>query len=208
MTVIAVLQLIFGGMGLVCGICGLGAEAAGGQQMFAGFDKSKGNEQQRFQQEFEKRVEESISAYKTIQLAEKGLGVALSIMMLASGVGLLQMQAWGRQLAIGYASISIALKIFGLIFAVVFVIPVVNETMELMVSRADMEMRDQEMLKTVASFVMVFMVGAIFITMIYPIIVLCFMLSSTVKRAFTLQESGPLSDTYQENWNQDSPRQW
>ena len=60
--------------------------------------------------------EDDIPGFKIIRAMALVVSVLLSLMMLGSGIGLLNMQTWARTLTIIYASISILNHLFCLIF--------------------------------------------------------------------------------------------
>lgn len=112
-TVIAILHFVFGGLGIVFGICGgIGLALGGGRQTY--FFHSGGTapnqvKVEKTQEDLQKALE-SGPAHEAIQVGELVLDLALSIAMIISGVGLLQLRSWGRLLSMVYAVSSIASK--------------------------------------------------------------------------------------------------
>ena len=96
-TVLAIFQLIFGSLGLLCGLGGLATQGAG-------FNPGGGGkEQEAFQKELEDALAREIPNQKPIHIAETGSGLVLSALMLASGIGMLNLRPWGRLLGLVYA---------------------------------------------------------------------------------------------------------
>ena len=181
--VIGILQLIFGGLGLLLGLIGLLALVAGFKPG-GGFGAAPANNPQaKMQQELQEGLEQAqanVPGGKAVQYGDLGANLLLSLMMIASGIGLLQLQPWGRSLAIGYAVLSLLTKVFGLIFALAFTIPAITEFMD------SFAVKYPEM-KAVATVSRIAFYGGVFgalVVAIYPIIVLFIMLSRSTRVAF------------------------
>jgi hypothetical protein len=121
-VVIAVLQLVFG-------VPALGTYALS----FAGLDKavaSLGQVNQEGQQrltllDVEKRLEERVPSYGPVQQAVNGAEIAVTLLMIASGIGLLMFRPWGRLAAIVYAVLSILVTMASLAWYLAAVAPAV-----------------------------------------------------------------------------------
>src|SRR5262245_3197957 len=105
--VIAILQLVFGGIGLLCSVLSGAMHVAGAGRFQANAGPQRGGSQ-RLQAEMEELRKQREPAW---QPAYNGfnMGVSLvdSCLMVIGAVGLLQMRPWGRWLTIVYAVISI-----------------------------------------------------------------------------------------------------
>ena len=183
-TVIAVLHFVFGGLGLVGDLCAGGMLLAGGGNMFAGFGGGQTPQQQQFQDEMQKATE-SGPAYKVVQYGQIVLDLVVSLTMIISGIGLLQLRPWGRHLSIVYALLSIALKLFGVVYTLAFTLPAINEFLR---SHQPSGPEEQMFL----SFMRIFslfppILGLVF--MIYPIAVLVIMFRPSIAAAFRGEES-------------------
>jgi hypothetical protein len=176
-TVIAVLQLIFGGLGLCGTLVG-----AGGQAMRFQASSSTGTAQGTVtQQDFETELERRAPGYKAVQVTELIVGFVTSGLMIASGIGLLNMRPWGRTTAIVYAALSIAVRIPSVIYSAAFVLPAMNAVLDTLPGA------NQGPGAAVAQgikFGLIFGLVIGFLTIIYPIIVLCVMLNGKVSAAF------------------------
>jgi hypothetical protein len=176
-TVIAILQLIFGGLGLCGSIVG-----AGGQAMKFQASSSTGTATGTVtEQDFEAELEKRAPGYKVVQVTELVLGFVTSGLMIASGIGLLNMRPWGRTTAIVYAALSIAIRIPSVIYSAAFVLPAMNATFDALPGA------NQGPGAAVAQGIKIGLIVGLaigFLTIIYPIIVLCVMLNGKVSAAF------------------------
>jgi hypothetical protein len=170
-TVIAVLQLIFGGLGLLCtlgGIAGSSFQASG---------STGTNNKTITQEDINRELEKRFSAYKAVQVVLIGSGLVLSGLMIASGIGLLQMRSWGRTTAIVWAGLNIAVRIPNVIYSIAVVIPATNAAFETLPGLG-------QAMAGMTRFLLYFGLVVEFLTVVYPIIVLCVMLNGKVSAAF------------------------
>src|SRR5947209_9931292 len=123
-TVIAILHFVFGGFGLLCGIYGAAMQLGGGNAMFAGAGGAQAGQPSPLQQEMQKQINEAKPG--PVNYARMGGSLLTSVLMIVSGVGLLQMQPWSRTLSILYAILSMALTVFSTIFTFAVEIPALN----------------------------------------------------------------------------------
>ncbi len=66
-------------------------------------------------------------------------GIALNILMLASGIGLLKLSEWGRQLALGVAWLKIARWVVIVIFTMLVIVPITTEMTQKMFRTIDQQ---------------------------------------------------------------------
>jgi hypothetical protein len=111
--VIAILNIIFGSLGLLGGLCGLGQEAMGSSLR-------PGNPAAADPQ---KLLEKEMPGYKIYMLASHCVGLIAGSVLLASGIGLLQMHVWARNLAMGYAVYLLIAAVVNVAIAFVWVMP-------------------------------------------------------------------------------------
>jgi hypothetical protein len=175
--VIAVLHFVFGGLGLLCDLC-TGVQLAGGQAFTPG--GTEGAQQQKFTKDFEAYVAEKVPYNQAVTITTLGFDVMLGILMIAAGVGLLQMQPWGRQLSIIYAVLSILVKVANIVYLWLVSIPVIVEFTKPLVNKGKEEAVIAQIIQTTAYVSGILPV----IFMIYPLIVLIVMLRSSVAAAF------------------------
>jgi hypothetical protein len=103
-VVVAVLQLVFGCLALgndALSLAGLDKAVASAGQVNASGQQPLGL------LDVENRLEERVPSYVPGKQVVAGSGIALALLMIGSGVGLLLLRPWGRPLALGYAILSI-----------------------------------------------------------------------------------------------------
>jgi hypothetical protein len=180
-TVIAVQQLVFGGVGILFGICTGISMAVGGQNWFyqsGGADPNQA-EMMKLQKDLQNAIE-SGPAYQAVQVGELTANLALSIAMILSGIGLLRVRPWGRLLSIIYAGVSIALKILGMVYSLAFIIPAFTNFLDTHEGHSPPEQMVLNFMRIVVYFPPIFYL----VFMIYPIIVLIIMFRPAVSEAF------------------------
>jgi hypothetical protein len=180
-VVIAVMQIVFGAIGA----CGSLTTLSGLQQSLQSLNQqpqaNAPGQPKISAQDVQKKFEEKIPNFDLIQKAEAGVGLAVCLVMIASGIGLLKLQPWGRMLAILYAFLSIAMRIYGLVFAFMFVMPAFSDLTNDISAQFG---KDAAMFAQIMqwSFMTVLILGSL--TVIYPVIVLIIMLRPAVRAAF------------------------
>src|SRR5437870_11242289 len=131
-TVIAILQLVFGGLMVVLYICGGLMQLAGGQAMFSSFSNTgnaKANNQMQIQKEFQEgveRIQAQMPGGKMVEHAKLCVDILLTLMMIIGGIGLLKMLRWSHTLTILYAVLSILMKIAANVYALLYVLPAMS----------------------------------------------------------------------------------
>jgi hypothetical protein len=194
-TVIAILQFVFGGFGIIGGICGGVMMAAGGQNMnfFSGGGAPGQNQahMEQLQKEMEAAMTET-PAYQVVQITELTVELGLSLAMIASGIGLLQLRPWGRQLAIIYVVVSIGSKILNSAYVLIFTIPAFNSFLQTHSPNGP----EEQMIFTMMRMIVYFPILYYLVCMIYPIIVFIIMFRPAVVAAFRSDER-LLEDQYQ-----------
>jgi len=175
---IGILQLVFGILGLVCGLIALAGGAAalnkggggGGGAAPGGLTEA----------ELQRMIEDEIPHQKLVEHIEMGVGFLLSLLMIVSGAGLVNRQPWGRTVAIVYAVLSICYHVVDLLYAILFVVPGMNAVADKVAARAGAQ----------GGIVGGAMKGGMFVGLlisaaitIYPIVVLVVMQRAGVKAA-------------------------
>ena len=136
-------------------------------------------QQKQLQDEMQKAME-SGPAFKVFQFGQIFLDLLISCTMIISGIGLLRLRPWGRHLSVVYAISSIALRIFGIVYALAFTMPAFNEFLRVHQASSPEEQMVLRFMKIFSVFPPIF--GLLF--MIYPIIVLVIMFRPAIAAAF------------------------
>jgi hypothetical protein len=177
--VVGILQLIFG----VLGIC-IGVVAVSGlqEQMAALQAQNPGVQKQPFNQaQLQDFIEKKTGNYRAIMKAQ-GIGtLILAFMMIASGIGLLMTQSWGRILALIYAGLSILFTVAAVLYTFAVLVPAVNEF------AAGIERQGDQMARSMAMGVRIGIIGGGVINgllILYPILVLILLLQPGVAAVF------------------------
>src|SRR5581483_7369562 len=179
-----VLQLVFGAIGLICGAIAL----SGISESLTAGQRGGGAAGAPSQAEIQKMIEEELPNQKLEEKVEYGVGLILSVLMIASGIGLVQMKNWGRMVANVYAVLSIIFRISSIIYAVIFVMPGMNRVADRMATKMGANG------STVASAMKIGAIGGLVfaaVIVIYPIIVLVVLNMASAKAAL----SGAHADT-------------
>jgi hypothetical protein len=175
----AILNIIFGSLGLLCMLCNgvvMLGNAAGGNRGggFGGNDPAAARMMQ--------MVEQEIPAYMAVQVGALVIGLTLAALMLISGIGLLYMQNWARIAAIVYAITDILLRIGNLVYYFAFVSPVMSRALQQVQFRqGNVAGPDMGVLMGIIN---VTMIAVSLVIVIYDVILLVFMLVPGVVAAF------------------------
>ena len=192
-TVIAILNLVFGGLGLLCSLFGLLMQSVMDPTKFMGMGGRPPGAVKGFDpNEMVKQMQERMPSYmQTVGIAHEAVGVALSIVLIIAGIGLLQMRQWGRVLSILYAVVSIVVKIAYAVYSFVLVLPVsreVNQIVFQQIRGQAMNRQEQAMMEAMMNMVETMsVVGAIvvpLVTLAYPVVVLVIMFLKSTRQAF------------------------
>ncbi|HEV3117763.1 MAG TPA: hypothetical protein VGY58_11960 [Gemmataceae bacterium] len=188
-TVIAILQLIFGGITVLMYVCG--GLIALASPMMAGM-KAQG--QKNNQPEAAVTVAEGVakamadlpgaSVLRYVNYAVNGF---LTLAMIVGGIGLLRMRNWARVLTILYGVVSVADKLFDLIYSLKYEIPATRAFLETVHAASD---EDKFMVSLLEVGVRLGPVIPV-VLMVYPMIVLACMLKRSNRAAF--QSPGPIT---------------
>ena len=129
--VIAILHLVGGGLGLIISLCG-----CGGLIMTNALSSAMPTEPRtpgqpppmsRSPVDVTNYYNEHIPGYRAFTFGGLALSLMLDIMLLAAGIGLLNVQPWARWLSIVYAPISILNRLASFVYQLVWVLPVTQE---------------------------------------------------------------------------------
>jgi hypothetical protein len=197
-NVIAILQMVFGALGLLMAVPGAIALATGVQP--GAFNPGQaGGPQAQMQKELQdgifKAEQESMPGGKATRYGQLGFGVLLSLMMIASGWGLKQMQPWGRTLAILYAVGSLLEKVFAVTVLSLYTIPAMIAFLDQFATGGPQQAMIANFTR-IASYAS--LVGPVVVA-VYPIIVLVIMLKASTRAAFRGEtDAAPKQDDYED----------
>jgi hypothetical protein len=191
-TVLAILHLVGGALGLMGTLCGGAAQVAGPQALMVGPPSPL--------QDFQKRLAqhlEDIPGQKTVTWGSLGLSLVLDVMLLSGGVGLLGMRPWARTLSLVYAVLSILNRVFTSVWTLAIVLPATSEFLEQNMGQYP-GTRAAAVGGKIGGIVGV-VVNALFIA--YPITVLIILNLRSVRAAFRGEEAvGLPADLEDEGW--------
>jgi hypothetical protein len=127
-----------------------------------------------------KQLEEAVPAQKIITPVTLGVSLVLDLLLLAGGIGLLNMKRWGRSAYLVYAPLSIISRLFGVVFELVFVVPAMSAIVQQEVQR-DPNLRAIGSVMEMG-LVVGLLLGSLFIA--FPIVVLIILLRPSIAAAF------------------------
>jgi hypothetical protein len=120
-----ILNIIFGSLGLLCGVCAAGANAFMGS-MASGPGGPPGSLQAVLKDEMQ-FLDKHLPGYLAVEIG-RGVGlILLSILVIVAGIGLLATKSWARWLSVFYAVLSIPLHVGWAVFELGFALPVVQQ---------------------------------------------------------------------------------
>jgi hypothetical protein len=183
--VIAILHLIFGGLGLFClgvsGVMGL----AGGQKAVARMgtpEQQRQAEAQRRRNEVTEQVHaERVSLYRVYSTTNQALSVLFSLAMVASGLGLLYLQPWARWLSVAYAVLSLLTNVVVLVYTLAFLNAAEAESFRRLPPQTEQEQMAYNIVHSAGPLISVLPVALA----AYPAAVLIVMLLPSTGRAFS-----------------------
>jgi len=124
---------------------------------------------------------EENSAYRVYLIAAAVAGILAALVLIAAGIGLLQMKRWARLTSIGYAIFGIVTGVVGIILNVVFVFgPMMTEARS----------GGPEAAAAIGGLVGGMAGGCI--GLVYPILLLIFMTLPNIRNAFLPQNVPPV----------------
>lgn len=132
-TAAGVLCIIYGSVGVLCGICGVISLVmqASGANLFAGGDAL----QAQLQVEMEAALRREVPAYQTVQVITSIFGLIVPIVLLTSGIGLFGLRPWARTLTLIFVWFGIALYLFQTVWMLAFVFPALNNVFQVILPR-------------------------------------------------------------------------
>ena len=170
--VIAILNFIFGGLGLCGGVFAI----SGANQMMLNANPKQAQIQKTLEDEIEKKVPN----YKSVEMGINIFNAFLSLCLIILGIGLLKLQSWGRYGCLAYGGIDILAVIASVIFQFAFVVPASKDAIS-----SIPEFQRNKAARDIMETTLTFAPAAGCCGGIYPIAVLIVMFLPSVTRAFS-----------------------
>jgi hypothetical protein len=132
-TWVAVFHLIFGGLGLLCGV-GVGATQLTGVGKQGGpppaNEPPPQQEWRKFQETYQERMEQDAPWAKSLAPAHTAVNLLLLLLLVAAGLGLLLMRKWGWWASVVFGALCLSLQIYYLLFHIFYFYPVGSRVVE------------------------------------------------------------------------------
>jgi hypothetical protein len=183
LTVMGILNIVFGSLGLVCSLCaGIGYLFMLSNSPLLNL-KAGGVNVNPFtdQWEFMKREVPGYPAFMIGGLVEGLIGGTL---LLIAGIGLLKVQSWGRVLSLLYALLTIVAQIFSLIFTLAYVNPAMQRWQQDFVRRFGGQLPPGGGLGEDSMFNNAIAVGGAVVGVAYAVVLIIMMMLPHVREAF------------------------
>ncbi|MCS6852150.1 MAG: hypothetical protein NZ700_13390 [Gemmataceae bacterium] len=178
-VVMAILNLVFGVLGLIGGICGGGLIVL----ILGGFSAMAKEMDPQERAELTELIS-LFDQWSPLLLGQITLGLVLSVVLLVAGIGLLMMRPWGRWLSIFYAVAAIGLSVVGLVVTLTIVNPAVEKLQaEMMRREGRLEQHKGFAGVQRVTNIMSAVTGSL-CSMVYAVVLLVVMLLPSVSAAF------------------------
>jgi hypothetical protein len=177
LVVMGILNIVFGSLGLLCGVCAVGANmfisslASGSGNGFPGAAEIK---------ELLAFMDKNLPGYMMVEI---GRGVALlllSVLLVVAGIGLLATQSWARWLSVAYALLSLPLHVGWAVFELGFVLPLTQRWQAEFMRKHNAFAPPQENMMTSSAGI----IAATIFWVVYALILLIFMFLPGLSAAF------------------------
>ena len=179
-TVMAILNMVIGGLGLLCGFCGLGAHL-----VIAGLGSTRtvGGGPNPIQ-DMLAYLNRELPGYQAIEIGRGALVLILGIVLIAAGIGLLMVQNWARWVSLVYGILSILLHTGYVVYELAFVKPATERWQKLFLQKQGLgALPPQSPAESLGTTVGVIGAGAVFI--IYSLVLLVILFLPAFSAAFT-----------------------
>src|SRR5437660_756916 len=194
-TVMGILNIIFGSLFLLCYLCNGVSLIMQSSNRGGGFGGANDPGVELMNQ-----MQAEIPGFMAYQVGSSLLHLTLSILLLTSGIGLLNMQRWARAGSIVYAVVTILVEIGALIYQLAFINPVMNRVLEDILRRQRVGPGGGPPISGLITIINVVTVIVQILLMVYAIVLLIMMLRPSAAAAFGggPPPEEPLADRYGE----------
>jgi hypothetical protein len=175
-TVLAVLNLVFGGLALCCMTCGAAMLLPAFQDKLAQMGQKATLDHQAA---LEKYLDANVAGYQAFRILGLVISVGLGVWLVIGGVALLRMWSWARWFCAAWSIVLIFYLLCSMVYNIVMVLPA-NHDFEVQ-NKVPFQMPQE-------AFVLILVVGTLF-WLIYPVVLLVFMLVPGTVRAFAIASS-------------------
>jgi uncharacterized membrane protein (DUF2068 family) len=179
-VVVAVLNLVLGGLGLFCTVCSGITSLAGGPPAVTGgtLEQQRRAQADRQRTEVTRKIVKKRAPFHPAWLVlDQGASALFSLALIVSGIGLLSMQSWARWLAVGYAALRIPASLVEFIYYIVITMPAEAEAFRVVPPQNDTEQAVYKLAQIVAP-------GVPCLAVVYPAVVLLLLFLPSVSQAF------------------------
>jgi len=190
-----ILNIIFGSLFLLCYLCNGVSLIMQSSNRGGGFGGANDPGVELMNQ-----MQAEIPGFMAYQVGSSLLHLTLSILLLTSGIGLLNMQRWARAGSIVYAVVTILVEIGALIYQLAFINPVMNRVLEDILRRQRVGPGGGPPISGLITIINVVTVIVQILLMVYAIVLLIMMLRPSAAAAFGggPPPEEPLADRYGE----------
>jgi hypothetical protein len=182
-----ILNIVFGSLGLLCGVCAVGANAF--LSVLASGPKSgvPGAPQDIFK-DLLTYMDKNLPGYMAVEIG-RGVGlIVLSALLLVAGIGLLGTKSWARWLSVAYALLSIPLHVGWAVFELGFVLPLTQKWQAEFLRKNNMIGAAPQTENLMGSSIGI--IGVTILWVVYALILLIFMFLPGLSAAFNQGRAG------------------
>lgn len=175
--VMAILSIIFGSIWVLLGLC-----TAAQPFLLYNFPlRQPGGQTTYPYRELYEVLQREVPAYRAVEITHIAMGLALAILLIVSGVGLLRMRNWARWTAIFYGAATVLSVLAYSVFSWIYVQPISESWTREFLSKQPVG---------TASFIgspgvaAVIAIGSLTFSLAFPVVLLIFMFLPGVRAAF------------------------
>ena len=127
-TIFAILNIVFGALGLIGGMCGIANQLA--RPMLQNMQAQAAGPGKAAPPDVQRLLEDKIPYYGALERTQLAVGLVASAVLLVAGIALLRMSAAGRWVCIAYGLVRIPLAIAEGVWSILVLGPVMDDVMK------------------------------------------------------------------------------